>query len=359
MNSRPKTNHFLNTKNYGVAATLEEMKESIYHSNKREPLGKTPQLRYPLPEFTLDKNYRFGVKNVTRETAKEVLFPEQNPDNDENVKQLYIKSHGSYDAGERINRGYDWSKTLIDPNNHRFGKHLSDEKNGVASCIHPDPFDKKTSLNEEPAIISEVHNRFIETTKYKIGKVKRSGDIEFGEEYVFGKKTSGDEWGAAECIKGDYTIEDQQPDKDLGKSLTPGYRNIFKEDRVFGCPTIRYDIKPPKKKSIADTQNYGKEPAVQASLFPNKFIHKGLTEDDFDTLMEKEEIKSLVIESGALDSMQEFDQIFEKACHNFSSEIEFVKKRDHCNVDGVTLHMFMNVMKDFQASKILSNTTKK
>lgn len=46
-----------------------------------------------------------------------------------------------------------------------------------------------------------------------------------------------------------------RPDDDLGKSNRHGFRNIVKEgdeNRMFGVPTIRYDIKKPARVSVAD-----------------------------------------------------------------------------------------------------------
>ena len=34
-----------------------------------------------------------------------------------------------------------------------------------------------------------------------------------------------DEWGAGECLRGDYTGKGQEPDSDLGTTLRPGWRN--------------------------------------------------------------------------------------------------------------------------------------
>ena len=45
-------------------------------------------------------------------------------------------------------------------------------------------------------------------------------------------------WDARACIEGDYSWEDQQPDSDLGKSQTPGFRNVTTETRAFGTPTV-------------------------------------------------------------------------------------------------------------------------
>lgn len=46
-----------------------------------------------------------------------------------------------------------------------------------------------------------------------------------------------------------------RPDDDLGRTNKYGFRNITKEgdeNRVFGVPTIRYDIPKPARQSVAD-----------------------------------------------------------------------------------------------------------
>lgn len=55
-----------------------------------------------------------------------------------------------------------------------------------------------------------------------------------------------DEWDASKCISGEPTEKEVRVDKDLGKTTQFGYRNITKngdENKVFGVPTIRTDIK--------------------------------------------------------------------------------------------------------------------
>ena len=46
-----------------------------------------------------------------------------------------------------------------------------------------------------------------------------------------------------------------RPDDDLGTTNRHGFRNIpheGDENRVFGVPTIRYDVPKPKQQSVAD-----------------------------------------------------------------------------------------------------------
>lgn len=56
-------------------------------------------------------------------------------------------------------------------------------------------------------------------------------------------------------MKGEGTEYDVRQDDDLGRCSKIGSRNIPKEgdeNRLFGVPTIRYDIKKPERQSVAD-----------------------------------------------------------------------------------------------------------
>lgn len=63
-------------------------------------------------------------------------------------------------------------------------------------------------------------------------------------------------WNAAKCIHGEPTEKEVAPDRDLGRSVKPGCRNVVRkvedEQRQFGAPTIRTDIPYREKRSIAD-----------------------------------------------------------------------------------------------------------
>jgi hypothetical protein len=57
------------------------------------------------------------------------------------------------------------------------------------------------------------------------------------------KRRPGDDVTAAAVLRGDYSFQEQLPDKDLGKSTRPGFRNVTKDpSRTFGVPTIRTDV---------------------------------------------------------------------------------------------------------------------
>lgn len=102
------------------------------------------------------------------------------------------------------------------------------------------------------------------------------GDTEPTE--AFGASiTPADEWTAADCIRGNYSVEDQMPDADLGKSVSKGYRNFTTDPhRVFGVPTIRNDIPAKAKASVADHQNYGNDADAASLLHPSRFAPIGV-----------------------------------------------------------------------------------
>lgn len=47
------------------------------------------------------------------------------------------------------------------------------------------------------------------------------------------------------------------------QSITPGFRNAVADRRAFGVPTIRSDIPPYARRSVADTQNYGDDSSAR------------------------------------------------------------------------------------------------
>ena len=73
--------------------------------------------------------------------------------------------------------------------------------------------------------------------------VDRRGPTEVPASFGATKRKPGDDVTAAEALRGSYAVNEQMPDKDLGKSTRPGFRNFTKDpERSFGVPTIRRDI---------------------------------------------------------------------------------------------------------------------
>lgn len=58
----------------GFGAKLNEFKEEIYLSKKREPLGRQMERDYVFPEEVYKPNFRFGVPTINSEnTTKDLV----------------------------------------------------------------------------------------------------------------------------------------------------------------------------------------------------------------------------------------------------------------------------------------------
>ena len=191
-----------------------EMKESIYKSAQREPLGKSFRRGHQQPDFTLDPTFRYGVTSTrSEETAKSLLSTSDevsigHSDLEMNQK-YYTKSHGSYLPGQQKERNYKWP---VDPLTVVFGEKGQDlslrrSSKGVHEALHSD---------------MDV-----------IEKERRRHTIAIPSDCVFGMKTPTNiDYNGTECrlvMQGDYSQYEQTADTDLGKSTTPGFRNVITE----------------------------------------------------------------------------------------------------------------------------------
>ena len=120
------------------------------------------------------------------------------------------------------------------------------------------------------------------------------------------------------CLRGDPTSEKElAPDRDLGKCVRPGSRNIVRRpedaNRAFGCPTIRTDIPAKERRSVADYNNYGDEPDAVDLLFPSTFTEMGITEYDFQVTRPRTEIRSLFERIGFVYKNGKFNTMYNRA----------------------------------------------
>jgi len=294
----------------------EQKKESIYLSHKREPLGKQYTRGHELPGNLVDNGFgRPTPQDISGDLSKRLLHPEERiPPAEE--KALYRKSHANFDPGEQRARGYSWvdKRGGIDPATYRFGGIVTErDVDGMAKAMNPA---KDERIPKEPRVCDKLLEDFREVHGEQLGKVKNLGFGERGVDtktHVFGLPSQrGPEWGARECM-GNYTAEEQMPDKDLGRSLKPGWRNIAPPGRMFGVPSIRKDIAAPQQKSVADHQNYGDESGAETLLYPPRFTDEGIEQQDFLYARSREDIKDIFSASGFEMSEEEFSQIFAAA----------------------------------------------
>jgi len=61
--------------------------------------------------------------------------------------------------------------------------------------------------------------------------------------------------------------------------------------QIYGVPTVRKDIKAPKKQSIANAQNYGNEPNSMQLIHPCATAERGVNEQHYNQQMSKAAIR--------------------------------------------------------------------
>ena len=101
---------------------------------------------------------------------------------------------------------------------------------GISAILHGEPDEPKRTV----ASTSQVDRQ---AGGDQLGKTKALGGNKMPFEHIYGKasvRRDKNEWDCKACLQGGYTLEEQQPDPDLGQSITPGFRNITVESRPFG-----------------------------------------------------------------------------------------------------------------------------
>ncbi|CAD8058098.1 unnamed protein product [Paramecium sonneborni] len=295
----------------GIKELINEINEQKYASHIKEPLGTMPTRNYNWPEESKSDGFAFGQKIPPSEfTAKEVVFPPDAKRDDESVRLMYLKSHGNFEAGEQKNREYNWN---VNPNEFRFGKKDEREQQQMKKILQ-----HELTQNQYPktTIISKNQEDWKNYNEDPLGKPKNQAQINSRMPTIFGEMKKDEQWTAGQCINGQPTQKEVQPDIDLGKATKFGFRNQPKpgdETRTFGVPTIRNDILKTGMKSVADPQNYGDEVPAVALLFPEKFSHMGLTEQDFLMLRNKKDIKQIFESIGIKYGIGKFEGVFKRA----------------------------------------------
>lgn len=169
---------------------------------------------------------------------------------------MYVKTHGNFASGEQKDRNYEWN---FDKTAHRFGYGEQRLLNGAAMSIHAERFD---NAFPKTVIVKKTVEDVKAVTSDMLGQSKNLGQGKppMPSEHAYGvKNVVGDNvWNAAKCIHGEPTEMEIAPDRDLGKSMKPGCRNIVRKQedvaRSFGTPTVRTDIPFKEKRSVADYQ---------------------------------------------------------------------------------------------------------
>jgi len=297
-----------------------KVEERSYLSVKREPLGK-PYVAgdLVLPAKTRDPRFAFGVKGASSdESAKDVIFPQFADPEDEKKEEIYQKSHRSFAPGMQRRFAVDWNIAGVDPIQKRFGKPMvSLEKNLVGKCLNPKEDPKE---NNRTILVPKVVDTFRALEDYQLGET-RSKTLTDKSRHpeVYGKpaqRSEVGEWGAADCLQGDATTENQATDYDLGRAVSLGYRNVglaVDPARRFGVPSIRTDVPKRDGGSVATTTDFGDGPSAAQLLFPGPYAGNGISEDDFMMPRSRSWLRNMFNKIGYAMSDAEFEVFYHRA----------------------------------------------
>ncbi|XP_063725386.1 EF-hand domain-containing family member B-like isoform X2 [Symsagittifera roscoffensis] len=183
---------------------VADKKESLYLSHQTRPLGQVPDQTPNLPEGTDIYEKQFGRPGEKNEYAGELINPPKSSKEVEEEskvgKDLYEKSHASWDAGEQVTRHYDWSRW--DPSN-RFGEPTpSDERGKHVKTIMYWHAQKKM---DEGAIIEEkVLDGHREKYTDQLGQTRDpiKDTMKVGPDHTFGIIVKPDGYGVDDLLHG-------------------------------------------------------------------------------------------------------------------------------------------------------------
>mmetsp|Transcript_4493 Transcript_4493/g.7571 ORF Transcript_4493/g.7571 Transcript_4493/m.7571 type:complete len:442 (+) Transcript_4493:85-1410(+) len=302
-----------------------EQAENIYASSKHEPLGRGYERGTQIPAgMGTERPFGMVIDAKAKSRAgqvKDLVFPNQAPELEEDLTKthdLYLKSHGAYEPGEQRRRQYNWEQIGVDPSTHRFGAVDADAyRDGVRKALQP-ALDQ--SLPGAEMVASKLHADYKLAHSDVLGQVRKLGtgdrtSLEPGHAYGMPscQLRGGVRPSVEQLLKTGHTVEQNQLDANLGKSLREGWRNIAPENRVFGVPSVRTDVQMPNKRSVTSIINYGNEPDVQQLLRPPKSVERGIHEGHYMELRSAEDIKAVTEEADIVISDEHFAQVFEMA----------------------------------------------
>lgn len=277
----------------GVAVFKDAVGEEVYQTTRREPLGRSYKRGHRLPEGTFEPQYRFGKASGVDRPAKESISPRNCEPESEEAAALYRKSHQSTRGGEMLVRNYDWPPIIGNAGDFRFGHVPAKDSNnqgvGVKSVLGGEGISAPaTTILPE----ASVHHR--EVNEEKLGaprNLNRTAHRNLSDGHVFGAACYRENFSTSELMHKAYSVEEQLPDRDLGRCIREGRRNLMTK-QPLGVPSVRIDkIAPPRdRRSVASCVNFGDDASACSLLSPGRFNVLGVEDNDFRKLRTESEL---------------------------------------------------------------------
>ena len=308
-------------------ADLFALQENDYTALVLDLVGRKEPKSTSLPDFmTQDPNYRHGVPSNNKsadgivDDAKVLIYAP--PPSSSSIKTNNPK-RAAADPGAGKHRHYKWPQVSQSVHTQCF--QLRFHSNILCVVLPLCSAGNWTLKGIDPCstVFGRANgNQVVTSTNSSAGVAEAlvtscedndgSGEpiVSGATQHVFGVSTKAGDSSTASCLSYPPQPDDLSGD-DLGKSTTPGYRNVVTE-RAFGCPSIRTDIKRYSRSSVADCQNYGDEDQAANLLKPTLFSSLGLDIAELSKPRSKNFllglVKSIGLECG---NDGEFDLVFE------------------------------------------------
>ncbi|KAL4449182.1 hypothetical protein ABPG74_015564 [Tetrahymena malaccensis] len=345
---QPPSDHYgdnFQDKFVGVEDVVNNIREQIYASNKNMPLGKTLDRKYAYPEQVQKQNFRYGATTRKDEKDAKDLIYSYGEDAKQSEQQYqsnrpFLKPLSQLEAGEQYNRRYDTKN--FNP----------DSKFGVSSLIKTDEMKKVFQTEDNYAstkIIDRRQELYQNANHIHLGMPKSSFIFKDTAKRNFLSSSTPNlnlqKNGVAECLKfKDLTLQDVMQ-SNVGRSIpTIGVKSVSQladGKKVFGIPSIRTDISPPRFQSLTNRYNYGNELSASQLLNPYQYSAQGLKEEDFSKLRPREEIRQLLSAIGYNYKIGKFHGIFQRA-----QEIQGTTE-----IGQVSLKSFLSAMQELDQVK--------
>lgn len=335
-----------------------ERSEQIYASTAREPLGATYKRGHVFPDGLGTIN-GFGTKSEVAPTSsmvKDMVFPPSEGElgstimlgdkQSSDAHKMYVTSHGNYAPGEQRTRGYDWNAAGVDLGTTRFGmstkpggvdeiNKLFNDLNAPAMTVEQsiNPLKDTTKRNQMTGVsIVDLKAETARITGFDpLGRSKPLGtgikidpDVTHGAPSRTRDERGELEWDAGRIVRGDYSVEEQQPDPRIGKVMSrQGYKfeaSSVDDNRTFGVPSTRRDLLPPTMRSVADETAYGDEASAAALVNPGFGADRGVSEQDFQEMFGKQRLRRFYEDAGVMGAVDDdegddrfFNDVFDAA----------------------------------------------
>ncbi|XP_028985621.1 EF-hand domain-containing family member B isoform X2 [Betta splendens] len=180
---------------------LQELKEAVYLSSQRAPLGRSHDQQSGLPRW-YNGTTTFGVKTLKGGDVREIINPSKTAEEVEREAQEGHKSlsRNTYFVGEQIDRKYDWSRCSKDS---RFGILTPHFNDGRTLCRSLRWLGETQKFYNPKTVWKRSGNREAtspQTSKVSVSSDQRGNTLNLPPGHTFGILLPPDKYGAGDII---------------------------------------------------------------------------------------------------------------------------------------------------------------